>query len=236
MKSKVKDNEERTMEPRENANSDILAKLNDGSIGAVDDVKLKGADGKKIINIMFTIVSIGIVLYTLYIGLFGMPTVMVHRISHVCVILFAAPMVYPSKIFKQGTKAELIFNIFCTVVGVAAALYALTNWMKFFSYSLTTLDIVMLTILVIAVLESTRRSIGIPMVIIAFVAIAYCLVGPYMPGALAHKGYEFSRIVNMICVGTEGLFSSTLGTASVEIAAFLIFRRCFRPAVRCSIS
>lgn len=223
MKSKVKDNEERTMEPRENANSDILAKLNDGSIGAVDDVKLKGADGKKIINIMFTIVSIGIVLYTLYIGLFGMPTVMVHRISHVCVILFAAPMVYPSKIFKQGTKAELIFNIFCTVVGVAAALYALTNWMKFFSYSLTTLDIVMLTILVIAVLESTRRSIGIPMVIIAFVAIAYCLVGPYMPGALAHKGYEFSRIVNMICVGTEGLFSSTLGTASVEIAAFLIF-------------
>ncbi|MFR0902739.1 MAG: hypothetical protein ACLSFO_03360, partial [Anaerovoracaceae bacterium] len=81
MKSKVKDNEERTMEPRENANSDILAKLNDGSIGAVDDVKLKGADGKKIINIMFTIVSIGIVLYTLYIGLFGMPTVMVHRIS-----------------------------------------------------------------------------------------------------------------------------------------------------------
>ena len=69
MKSKVKDNEERTMEPRENANSDILAKLNDGSIGAVDDVKLKGADGKKIINIMFTIVSIGIVLYTLYLSL-----------------------------------------------------------------------------------------------------------------------------------------------------------------------
>lgn len=47
MKSKVKDNEERTMEPRENANSDILAKLNDGSIGAVDDVKLKGCRRKK---------------------------------------------------------------------------------------------------------------------------------------------------------------------------------------------
>lgn len=223
MEDKIKDNQVKEAEQQKSGNAGILAKLNDGSIGAVEDVKLKGSNGNKIINIMFTAVSIGIVLYTLYIGLFGMPTVMVHRISHVCVILFAAPMVYPSKIFKEGTKTELIFNIFCTVVGVAAAIYALANWMRFFSYSLTTLDIVMLSILVLAVLESTRRSIGIPMVIIAFVAIAYCLIGPYMPGALAHKGYEFSRIINMICVGTEGLFSSTLGTASVEIAAFLIF-------------
>ncbi len=224
MDNSIKDNIENTeTEPKKTGNASILDRLNDGSLGQVDDVKLKGSNGSKIINTLFTIVSIGIVIYTLYIGLFGMPTVMVHRISHVCVILFAAPMVYPSKIFKEGTKTELIFNIFCTVVGVVAALYALANWMRFFSYSLTTLDIVMLTILVIAVLESTRRSIGIPMVIIALVAIIYCLVGPYLPGALAHKGYEFSRIINMICVGTEGLFSSTLGTASVEIAAFLIF-------------
>ena len=223
MENNLNENTKPREETPKSGNEAILAKLNDGSIGAVDDVKLKGANNNKIINILFTIVSIGIVLYTLYIGIFGMPTVMVHRISHVCVILFAAPMVYPSKIFKEGTKIELIFNIFCTAVGIISALYALANWMRFFSYSLNTLDIIMLSILVVAVLESTRRAIGIPMVIIAFVAIVYCLVGPYMPGALAHKGYTFERIINMICVGTEGLFSSTLGTASVEIAAFLIF-------------
>ena len=209
--------------PNQPGNKGILEKLHDGSLGRVDDVKLNGANGNKIVNIMFTVVSIGIVLYTIYIGFFGMPTVMFHRISHVCIILFAAPMVYPSKIFKKGTKIEFIFNICCTVIGVVAALYALANWMRFYSYSLTTLDIVMLTILVLAVLEATRRSIGIPMVIIALIAILYCLAGPALPGALAHKGYAFSRIINMICVGTEGLFSSTLGTASVEIAAFLIF-------------
>lgn len=124
---------------------------------------------------------------------------------------------------QEGSKLELIFNILCTAVGVVAALYTLANWMKFYSYSLSTLDIVMLVLLVASVLESTRRAIGIPMVIIAGIAIAYCLAGPYMPGALAHKGYTFTRVINMICVGTEGLFSSTLGTASVEIAAFLVF-------------
>lgn len=205
-----------------NANQEILKKLNDGSLGEVEDVKLKGIN-TKISNLIFTIASIGIVIYTLYIGIFGMPTVLVHRISHVAVILLAAPMVYPSKIFKEGTKTELIFNIFCTMAGVISALYALGNWERFYSYNLSMLDIVLLVILVASVLESTRRAIGLPMCIIALIAIVYCLVGQYMPGALAHKGYTFTRIINMICVGTEGLFSSTLGTASVEIAAFLIF-------------
>ena len=122
MENNLNENTKPREETPKSGNEGILAKLNDGSIGAVDDVKLKGANNNKIINILFTIVSIGIVLYTLYIGIFGMPTVMVHRISHVCVILFAAPMVYPSKIFKEGTKIELIFNIFCTAVGIISAL------------------------------------------------------------------------------------------------------------------
>ncbi len=205
-----------------NNNQLIMDKLNDGSLGEVEDVKLKGIN-TKISSLIFTIASIGVVIYTLYIGIFGMPTVLVHRISHVAVILLAAPMVYPSKIFKQGTKVELIFNIFCTVAGVISALYALANWERFYSYQLTMLDMIMLVVLVVSVLESTRRSIGLPMCLIALIAIIYCLIGQYMPGALAHKGYTFTRIINMICVGTEGLFSSTLGTASVEIAAFLVF-------------
>ena len=200
----------------------ILDKLNDGSLGEVSDVKLRGVNFK-LTDILFTIVSVGFVIYTLYIGIFGMPSVLTHRISHMVIILFAAPLVYPSKIFKEGSKIEIIFNIAVTVLGVASSLYALAHWVDFYSYQLSTLDLIMLVILIVSVLESTRRSIGLPMCIIALGAILYCLYGNLMPDVIAHKGYSFTRIINMICVGTEGLFSSTLGTAAVEIAAFMVF-------------
>ena len=215
-------NEKREAEPTVNQNVKILESLNDGSLGKVEDVKLRGTP-KKVAGVIFTIISIGVVLYTMGIAIFGTPTVMVHRISHLAIILFVTPMFYPSKVFKEGSKIELCFNIFCTAVGIVAALYAFTHWQAFYSYKLSPVDVLMLSILILAVLECTRRAIGLPMVVISLVAILYCLFGQFMPSALAHKGYTLTKVINMICVGTEGLFSSTLGTASVEIAAFLIF-------------
>lgn len=216
------ENNETKVTKEVNNNQLILEKLNDGSLGQVEEFKLRGVNFK-FTDMLFTIVSIGFVLYTIYIALFGMPSVLTHRISHMVIILFAAPIVYPSKIFKEGSKIELIFNIVITVLGVVSSLYALANWMEFYSYQLSTLDMVMLVILVVTVLESTRRSIGLPMCFIALGAILYCLFGNMMPDVIAHKGYSFTRIINMICVGTEGLFSSTLGTAAVEISAFMVF-------------
>lgn len=203
-------------------NQIILDKLNDGSLGRVGDVVLRGLN-TKVTRILFSCAAVAVVLYTMYIAFFGMPTILFHRISHVAVILMVCPLVYPSKIFKEGSKIEMVFNAICTVLGLVSAIYALMHWKDFYSYSLSTVDMIFLVTLVVMVLEATRRSIGIPMVFIAIFAIAYCLLGSHFPGALAHKGYTFTRVINMICVGTEGLFSSTLGTAAVEIAAFMIF-------------
>lgn len=210
-----------------NANSEpnriktIVGKLNEGSLGEIEDVKLKGVDNK-VSNAIFTAVSIGVVLYTLYIGIFGAPNVMIHRISHLGIILFLTPLFYPSGIFKKDSIFEIILNKLFTLAGLGSSFYALLNWERFYRYSLSTTDIIVLTILILMVLECTRRAIGLPIVVIALISITYCLVGQYMPGALAHKGYSLVRVINMITVGTEGLFSSIIGIASLEIAAFLI--------------
>jgi len=52
--------------------------------------------------------------------------------------------------------------------------------------------------------------------------MAYAEFGNYLPGPIAHKGYSFWRLVNMVSVGTEGLFGSILGVSATYIAAFLI--------------
>lgn len=200
----------------------ILKKLNSGTLGTIKDVTLEGVN-HHMADKAFTIISIAVVFYTMYIGIFGGPTVMIHRISHLAVILMASPLYYPSKIFKKDSTAEKIFNTTLAVAGIVASIYVLNNWQRFFRYNLTTVDIVILAVLVLLVLENTRRAIGLPIVIISIATIIYCLFGASMPGPLAHKGYSLVRTINMITVGTEGLFSSILGIASMEIVVFLIF-------------
>ncbi|MBQ3978337.1 MAG: hypothetical protein II632_05770, partial [Bacteroidales bacterium] len=117
-------------------NQIILDKLNDGSLGRVGDVVLRGLN-TKVTRILFSCAAVAVVLYTMYIAFFGMPTILFHRISHVAVILMVCPLVYPSKIFKEGSKVEMVFNAICTVLGLVSAIYALMHWKDFYSYSLS---------------------------------------------------------------------------------------------------
>jgi TRAP transporter 4TM/12TM fusion protein len=84
-------------------------------------------------------------------------------------------------------------------------------------------DIVMGTIMIIAVLESTRRTTGKFLSITAIVFLFYTLFGPYMPGILAHKGETWRRLVTFMYVSAEGVFGVTMGIAASYIIIFVIF-------------
>ena len=49
------------------------------------------------------------------------------------------------------------------------------------------------TVLIAALLEATRRSMGWPLPIIAIYFMAYALAGPIFPGLLQHAGASWSR-------------------------------------------
>ena len=84
-------------------------------------------------------------------------------------------------------------------------------------------DQIVALLIVLIVLEITRRSIGITLVLIVFVGVAYAMLGPHLPEIISHRGYTLKRILSQIAVGTEGLFGSTLGIASTYVAGFIFF-------------
>src|SRR5699024_12859709 len=48
---------------------------------------------------------------------------------------------------------------------------------------------------ILFVLEATRRTVGIPIVIVASVAILYAIFGQYIPTQiLSHQGFHISRL------------------------------------------
>jgi TRAP transporter 4TM/12TM fusion protein len=79
---------------------------------------------------------------------------------------------------------------------------------------------------ILIVLEFARRSAGLAMPIIAGVFIAYCFVGPWMPGMLYHRGVDLEQAAvelfnNNGVLGTIVQVSSTFIIMFVTFACFL---------------
>ncbi|RFU69214.1 TRAP transporter permease [Peribacillus saganii] len=88
---------------------------------------------------------------------------------------------------------------------------------------LTTLDFAVGIIAILLVLEATRRTVGLPITIIAAIFMVYALYGPYMPGFLAHRGLTVERLVQTMFFTTEGILGTPLGVSSTFIFVFLLF-------------
>ena len=73
------------------------------------------------------------------------------------------------------------------------------------------------------VLEITRRSVGMPMVIIAICMLLYCFVGPYLPRFMAHPGFSLDNVVVHTVVGTEGMMGLLLSISVNQIIFFMMF-------------
>jgi len=87
----------------------------------------------------------------------------------------------------------------------------------------TTLDLVSGTVGIILLLEATRRSLGIPMVIVAAVFIFYTFAGQYMPEVIQHRGASLNKFLNHQWLTTEGVFGIALGVSTTFVFLFVLF-------------
>ncbi|MDO5289441.1 MAG: TRAP transporter permease [Pseudomonadota bacterium] len=72
-------------------------------------------------------------------------------------------------------------------------------------------------------LEATRRVLGLPMVIVAGLFLAYTFLGPYMPDMLAHRGASLDRAASHFWLTTEGVYGVALGVSTSFIFLFVLF-------------
>ncbi len=85
------------------------------------------------------------------------------------------------------------------------------------------LDYMMGILAIVMVIEATRRTMGLSLPIIGVVCILYGMLGPYLPGVLAHRGYNILRIVNHIYIGTEGIYGIAVGVVATYVFHFVLF-------------
>jgi hypothetical protein len=83
-------------------------------------------------------------------------------------------------------------------------------------------DIGLGAVLIVLLLEATRRTLGWVMTGLACF-LAYVFAGPWLPGLLAHKGYSLERTVAQLYLTTEGIFGVPLGVAATYVFIFILF-------------
>ena len=121
-------------------------------------------------------------------------------------------------IFRRGLTADVsqpawyriggigIWDIALAMMAVAVSLYLPLLPAEIVAHRVgapSSSDVVMGTLLLLLVLEATRRSVGFTLPLIAIIFVAYAIFGTYAPGALKHPGASWKGLINHLYMRSE---------------------------------
>ncbi len=116
-------------------------------------------------------------------------------------------------------------DIVLAVAAGAAAFYRYANY----EHVVTSVgdapvyDIIICGVLIVLILEATRRSISPMLPLIAGIFLVYAYVGPWIPGDLAHRGFGVKRIIDHVVMSDEGLWGVPLRVSATFVFLFVLF-------------
>jgi len=146
------------------------------------------------------------------------------RSIHLAFALFLAFLAWPA--FKRSPRDRVpLADWVLAVVGAFAGGYLLLFYAELATRpgQPVTMDIVVATAGVLLLLEATRRAVGWPMAALALLFLAYCMLGPYMPDVLSHRGASLNRLLSHMWLTTEGVFGIALGVSTGAIFVYVLF-------------
>ena len=85
-----------------------------------------------------------------------------------------------------------------------------------------TRDLVVGGLLVLLLLEATRRVIGPALPLIALFFTAYAFLGPHLPDLFAFKGVSIGKYLGNITLSTEGIYGIPLGVSASIVFLFVL--------------
>ena len=77
--------------------------------------------------------------------------------------------------------------------------------------------------LIVIILELGRRSMGWVFPILTSVALAYCFLGPWIPGHFGHPGFQWQHILQVLYQSDRGIWSGIVGLGASVVAMFIMF-------------
>ena len=174
---------------------------------------------------LVSLIAIAMSCFHFYTSGFGLLLAQKQGAVHLAFTLCLVFLLYPATSKQSKTSGIPFYDFILGAVGVASAMYLVV-----FFNDLTTraglptqTDLIMGFLLIVTLLEATRRISNPVLPCLAIVALLYCYVGRSLPDMIAHRGFSIPRIVNHMYLGTEGIFGTPLEVSSTFVFMFILF-------------
>jgi TRAP transporter 4TM/12TM fusion protein len=175
-------------------------------------------------DVFITVLAVVMSLFHLYAASpFGVIMTQVLRGIHVMLVLFLSFLVFPS--FKRFKNRIIWYDFVLALLGIVVVVYMLIDFDQFIYRSVIPnfWDKLFGIILILLILEASRRTTGLIMVGVVLAFLVYAFYGHLLPNPWTHRGYDIDRIVGHMYMTLEGIFGVPIDVSSTFIILFTIW-------------
>lgn len=163
---------------------------------------------------------------------FGLLREATHRGIHLAFVLGLIFLVFGA--VRRGERRESallspggvpLLDWLLAVAAAASALYvpSVFDQLAFRIGDPLFMDVAVGTVMIVLVLEATRRAMGPALPVIALLFMLYALFGRYAPGVLVHPGADWRGLVNHLYLTSQGIFGIAVGVVATYVFHFVLF-------------
>jgi len=156
-------------------------------------------------------------------------------------VMFAVALTFVTRPLIQGSAGTFSFSratdYLCVLAAVAVAAYYLVNEGRLTTRiasvdPLTVADFIVGTVILLLVIEATRRALGLGLVVVILLFLVYQFSGPYLRGipvldTIAHRGEPgmrfFESFLDLQVLQSGGVFGIPSVVSYTQVFYFLLF-------------
>lgn len=171
------------------------------------------------------VLSVALVVFQLYTTGVRQFSDIIQRSVH---LAFVLTLVFILKPMRKNKCLDHVpwYDIVFAILAAASCIYVTTIYDVIVYQPLqwvSTLDKVFAVILVVLIIEASRRSVGWTFPILAIVFMIYAYFGEMFPGIWRHQNFSFNKIFQNLYHNGTGIWGTMLGLSAVMLAMFSIF-------------
>ena len=192
-------------------------------VGMEDEVQAKRSL-KGYLGTFITVVAVAFCVFEIAALQFWLIDLWVFEAVVLILVMILGFLTIPSGPKQRGRIT--IWDLAFLIAGVAPCLYVIIDLERLqWSYGSTVepLDIVFGCLLIVSLLELTRRSFGLAMPLVALAFLAYALFGNHLPPSLfGHTGLQPGNVIGFM-IGEMAIFGPVMSVMVQIIFLFMLF-------------
>ena len=138
-------------------------------------------------------------------------------------LAFVLPWVF---VYGAKSRVQSVSGLILAALGVSAALWIALNHNMLgdqYGFLENNFQLGIAVVLLVCVIEAARRAIGWPLPLVATLALAYALLGQYIPGEFGHSGTPLNSFLGTMTIAEGGIWGSLTAVSVGVVSIFVIF-------------